>query len=275
MNRFIKYSRFLAGMVCVSPAGAEGPTPFPDFTAKRVKPPKSGSTNRINIHSAPQAPGQPEQQDRGPPAPFIRQRTVRMVLGQGIATGSKRRTRAFGAGDHLHEPRPASAGTTIAADAGYRHERRGHSALNHRNAGIASACLGRDHGGDPCGRRMRSGAGAKGLMQLMPDTAERFGVADSFELKQNITGGVKYLDWLMEFFYRDPILVLAGYNAGEGCRDPLPKRAITCQRFWPRFRWRAGCAVRPELISDGCVLWGVELRPGWTICPSWALFPHN
>ena len=59
-----------------------------------------------------------------------------------------------------------------------------------------------------------SGAGAEGLMQLMPDTAARFGVSDSFDADQNILGGVKYLDWLMGEFEHDPILVLAGYNAG-------------------------------------------------------------
>jgi soluble lytic murein transglycosylase-like protein len=61
-----------------------------------------------------------------------------------------------------------------------------------------------------------SHAGAEGLMQLMPDTAKRFGVKDSFRPDENISGGVKYLDWLMREFGGDPILVLAGYNAGEG-----------------------------------------------------------
>lgn len=61
-----------------------------------------------------------------------------------------------------------------------------------------------------------SRAGAQGLMQLMPDTAIRFGVADSTIAQHNIAGGIKYLDWLMGEFGSDPILVLAGYNAGEG-----------------------------------------------------------
>jgi soluble lytic murein transglycosylase-like protein len=53
-------------------------------------------------------------------------------------------------------------------------------------------------------------------MQLIPATARRFGVADSFDPAQNIEGGAAYLDWLLETFREDPILALAGYNAGEG-----------------------------------------------------------
>jgi len=58
--------------------------------------------------------------------------------------------------------------------------------------------------------------GARGLMQLIPATARRFGVSDSFDPAQNILGGAAYLDWLLKAFNEDPILALAGYNAGEG-----------------------------------------------------------
>jgi soluble lytic murein transglycosylase-like protein len=58
--------------------------------------------------------------------------------------------------------------------------------------------------------------GARGLMQLMPGTAKRFGVSDSFDPEQNIIGGVKYLRFLFEEFGENNLdLVLAGYNAGE------------------------------------------------------------
>jgi hypothetical protein len=64
--------------------------------------------------------------------------------------------------------------------------------------------------------RARSRVGALGLMQLMPSTAERFGVLDPFNPRQNITGGVKYLKWLHSYFEGDLTKVVAAYNAGEG-----------------------------------------------------------
>jgi hypothetical protein len=67
--------------------------------------------------------------------------------------------------------------------------------------------------------KARSRTGALGLMQLMPQTAQRFGVTDPFEPRQNITGGVKYLHWLMDTFKGDLTRVVAAYNAGEGAVD--------------------------------------------------------
>ncbi|MGO1891787.1 MAG: lytic transglycosylase domain-containing protein [Luteimonas sp.] len=64
-----------------------------------------------------------------------------------------------------------------------------------------------------------SHAGAQGLMQLMPATAERFGVTDAFDPQQNIRGGVRYLAWLLKRFDGDLTLATAGYNAGEGAVD--------------------------------------------------------
>ncbi len=61
-----------------------------------------------------------------------------------------------------------------------------------------------------------STAGAQGLMQLMPATAKRFGVQDSFDPVQNINGGVTYLKVLSKMFNNDIKLVSAAYNAGEG-----------------------------------------------------------
>jgi soluble lytic murein transglycosylase-like protein len=58
--------------------------------------------------------------------------------------------------------------------------------------------------------------GASGLMQLMPDTARRFGVRNIYSPKQNIDAGVKYMRWLLDKFSGDVSLALAGYNAGEG-----------------------------------------------------------
>jgi len=64
-----------------------------------------------------------------------------------------------------------------------------------------------------------SRAGAQGLMQLMPATARRFGVTDSFDASQNIRGGVQYLSWLLKRFNGNLQLAAAGYNAGEGAVD--------------------------------------------------------
>ena len=58
--------------------------------------------------------------------------------------------------------------------------------------------------------------GARGLMQLMPGTAMRFGVTNIFDPRQNIEGGARYVRFLLERFDGDVTLTLAGYNAGEG-----------------------------------------------------------
>jgi hypothetical protein len=59
-----------------------------------------------------------------------------------------------------------------------------------------------------------SSKGAEGLMQLMPATAQRFGVTNSFDPKQNIEAGVRYLRFLQDTF-QDDRLAIAAYNAGE------------------------------------------------------------
>ena len=105
-----------------------------------------------------------------------------------------------------------------------------------------------------------SAAGAQGLMQLIPATAARFGVTDSTDPVQNIKGGVAYLDWLLKEFDRDPLLVLAAYNAGEGAvkanagippyaetRDYVPKVLAA----WPVAQGL--CLTPPELVTDPCV----------------------
>lgn len=64
-----------------------------------------------------------------------------------------------------------------------------------------------------------SRAGAQGLMQLMPATAQRFGVGNAFDPAENVRGGVEYLAWLLRRFNGDLTLAAAGYNAGEGAVD--------------------------------------------------------
>jgi len=85
-------------------------------------------------------------------------------------------------------------------------------------------------------------------------------VTDSMDPAQNIKGGVAYLDWLLKEFNGDPMLALAGYNAGENAvkkhggvppysetRDYVPKVLAAYAVA------RALCKTPPMLISDGCV----------------------
>jgi len=117
-----------------------------------------------------------------------------------------------------------------------------------------------------------SHAGAQGLMQLIPATAERFGVADAKDPVQNIRGGVAYLDWLMGEFDRDPLMVLAAYNAGEGAvraNGGVPPFAET-RDYVPKVlaAWQVAqglCLTPPELVTDPCVFKVISAgsaRPG-------------
>jgi hypothetical protein len=91
-----------------------------------------------------------------------------------------------------------------------------------------------------------SSKGAQGLMQLMPFTAQRFGVSDPFDARQNIFGGVQYLRLLLDLFHGDVPLVLAAYNAGEN--------AVLRYRGIPPYKETRGYVQKIQsLLSGGSV----------------------
>lgn len=81
---------------------------------------------------------------------------------------------------------------------------------------LVLALIGTESGFDP---NARSNKNAQGLMQLIPDTAERFAVKDMFDPLENLRGGMSYLRWLLAYYRGDVMLAVAAYNAGEGAVD--------------------------------------------------------
>lgn len=90
-----------------------------------------------------------------------------------------------------------------------------------------------------------SSKNAMGLMQLMPLTAERFGVRDAFNPEENVTGGIRYLKWLLAYFQGDVLLAVAAYNAGERAIDryggvpPYPETQVYLKSFQSIYTARA------------------------------------
>ncbi len=255
----------LCGPVAVRAESTE-PAPFPEFSAKRVKPPAANTTKRITVQidpatqfrkskpiTQPKADGAPIAEpigqyvwfwDKVSPA-LAQSGPGRLAAAMNVLAGS---TRPVAAPRMQHmqdiaraqgiEILKSTIGTSVSPALVL-------AVISVESAGKTDAI---------------SGAGAQGLMQLMPATAERFGVTDSMIAAQNIMGGVKYLDWLMGEFDGDPILVLAGYNAGEGSvrkHDGVPPFAET-RDYVPKvlaaFQVARGlCKTPPELVTDGCV----------------------
>ena len=98
--------------------------------------------------------------------------------------------------------------------------------------------------------------GAVGLMQLMPETAARFGVRNRYHLNENIRGGVAYLAWLIRLFRGDFRLVTAAYYVGEGpiLRRQLDYSSIDVHGYVSRVarRFRARCRhnLAVDLIAE-------------------------
>jgi soluble lytic murein transglycosylase-like protein len=87
---------------------------------------------------------------------------------------------------------------------------------NHLDPALLDAVIGQESGFRP---DVVSGAGAVGLMQLMPATARELGVSDPFDPSQNVEGGAKYLRSLLDRYDGRLDLALAAYNAGPGAVD--------------------------------------------------------
>ncbi len=97
-----------------------------------------------------------------------------------------------------------------------------------------------------------SPVGAQGLMQMMPATAERFGLKDPFDPAKNVEAGTKYLKWLLKRFDGDVSLALAGYNAGEGAVDKykgVPPYSET-QNYVKKIVSNYGKTYHPVLSPD-------------------------
>jgi len=255
----------LAGVFVGMPAFAQNPAPFPEFEAKRVKPPKAGSKNRINIQIDPtaQVAAAPEPSTTAPTAPTDGSPGQYDWFWDKVSPAAART-----APGRLETAISVLAGATRKVPAPRLQQMQDIARAN--GIDILRATIGTQVSPalvlavitvESSGRvDAVSSAGAQGLMQLMPATAARFGVTDSLAATQNISGGVKYLNWLMEEFNSDPILVLAGYNAGEGSvrkyegvppfaetRDYVPKVLVAFQVA------KGLCQTPPQLISDGCV----------------------
>lgn len=282
MTLSVRWAVFASAVVCALQAGAETPPQtYPDFTFKRISAPKSGSQKRITVQINPEEqaarlasalppPEHPIPRGEADPAlvpaapmpaaplgsygwfwdqvsPKLTDKTGRFSLA--LASLTKGPDGSIVAAPRLQQMQDiaASHGTDILkATVGTEVS----PALVLAVIGIESA--GRS---DAVSR-----SGAVGLMQLIPATADRFGVKDSSDPVDNIKGGVAYLDWLMKEFDRDPLMVIAAYNSGENAvkgnggvppftetRDYVPKVLAA----WAIARGL--CVTPPELVSDGCV----------------------
>lgn len=247
------------------PVFAEKAPAFADFSAKRVKPPAANATRRITVQIEP-VTAQPARQETSADRVAVPDNTVggrydwfwADVSPELSQSGPGRLDLAVRALARSKEPVSVPRLQEMQAIAKtYGVDILRATVGTEVSPALVLAVMVTESGGraDAVSR-----AGAQGLMQLMPDTAARFGVSDSLEPVQNIKGGVRYLDWLMGRFNRDPVLVLAGYNAGEGSVDthqgvpPFAETRAYVPKVLAAFQIARGlCQTPPELVTDGCV----------------------
>jgi len=236
------------------------PPPFPDFTFKRIRPPSAESERLITVQIAPVAPIARIPARANAAAPGLDDPQVAEFWAKvdpSLASASPGRlSRAAGAVADLELPGPSLNGLQAIAST------HGRAILAASvEAEVSPALVLAVIAVESAGRESAvSRAGAQGLMQLIPATAARFDVSDAFDPGQNITGGVRYLSWLLDEFDGDPVLALAGYNAGENAvKDAggVPSFAET-RAYVPMVvsAWsvaRGLCMTPPDLASDGCV----------------------
>ncbi|GFE51515.1 murein transglycosylase [Roseobacter cerasinus] len=256
----------LIGLVSGWPAVAETPQPFPQFKAKRIGVPKAGQMPTI-VQIDPEA----QKAALALATPLPQDDALEVSPGRHGWFWDKVSPSLFDAGpDRLEQiMQVISSAGKIRAPRLQQMQRiaqtNGRDILRSTvGTRVSPALVLAVISVESAGRAdALSGVGAQGLMQLMPDTAARFGVLDPWAAEENILGGVQYLDWLMQEFGTDPVLVLAGYNAGEGAvrahegvppfaetRDYVPKVLAAFQVA------RGLCLTPPELITDGCVFAG-------------------
>lgn len=109
----------------------------------------------------------------------------------------------------------------------------------HIDPRLALAVIAAESNFDPNARSIKD---ARGLMQLIPDTASRFKVRDVYDVKDNVRGGLAYLRWLLAYYRGDVRLVAAAYNAGEKAVDkhggipPYAETRAYVERIQRQFR---------------------------------------
>ena len=248
-----------AAILCVlsmAPARAEAP-PWPEFTFKRVGLPAAGA-RRITVQIAPPAPVEAIPASAPTTLPSAADgfwASISPALLPPEGRGPARMVEAMDAIEISGPPAPPLR-TLAGIVRSHGRDILARSVGTGVSPALALAVIAVESSGRT---DAVSPAGAAGLMQLMPATAARFGVSDRLRPGESIRGGIAYLDWLLARYGGDPVLALAGYNAGEGAVDrhggvpPYPETRDYVPKVLAAWRAaRALCATPPVIASDGC-----------------------